>query len=114
MQALEDLRSRIRSRSEDADDSTMIWYLRDRGFNVAEAEEKLLKMLKWRKDFKPHLISRDALSQEIATRKAWVHSSYDRYKRPVVMIDAKKHLTGQFPLESSKQVCILVIEEAIS
>ena len=127
----------MQAKSPDAarvDEATLIWYLRDRGFDATEAEEKLVKMQRWgqtdphpspfsshlspllhqcdslgvslhrwRRDFKPHLISRDSLSLELATKKAWVHTSVDKYGRPVVMIDAKKHVVGQFPLESSKR-----------
>lgn len=52
--ALEALRERIAASPypEAAnDDKTLRWFLQDRKLDVEEAEEKLIKMLRWRREF---------------------------------------------------------------
>jgi hypothetical protein len=34
-----------------SDEGTLRWFLQDRKMDVEEAEEKLLKMLRWRREF---------------------------------------------------------------
>lgn len=50
-QALAALRQRFSSPDASPDEDTLKWYLRDRYFDVEEAEQKLRSMLKWRKAF---------------------------------------------------------------
>lgn len=52
--ALEALRARMAASpypEAAEDDATLRWFLQDRKLDVDEAEEKLLKMLRWRREF---------------------------------------------------------------
>ena len=49
-QALQQLRQRLGASAPE--DGTLMWYLRDRYFDVEEAEQKLRAMMKWRAGFR--------------------------------------------------------------
>ncbi len=54
VEALEALRARMAASpypEAAEDEATLRWFLQDRKLDVAEAEEKLLKMLRWRREF---------------------------------------------------------------
>ncbi|MEW5297860.1 MAG: hypothetical protein WDW36_001039 [Sanguina aurantia] len=96
------------------DEETLKWYLRDRYFDVTEAEEKLRSMLRWRSDFQPSTITRESVAAEFKSGKAYVHAHCDVYGRPVVFIKTKLHVTGQYPIRDSKKLAVLLIDDAIS
>jgi len=96
------------------DDDTLRWYLRDRYFDVEEAESKLRSMLRWRREFVPQSITPARVSREMSTGKAYVHSSPDVYGRPVIVIRTRLHVVGEFPTDDSKRLCVKLIDDAIS
>lgn len=116
--ALQQLRERLSSspatKSMVPDDEVLRWYLRDRYFDVKEAEEKLSSMLSWKKDFQPESISAESVSKEMASGKAFVHQHVDNYGRPAIVIRVKLHKVGEYPIEDSKRLCVHLIDEALS
>ncbi|KAG1673571.1 hypothetical protein FOA52_003871 [Chlamydomonas sp. UWO 241] len=115
MQALEQLRARMASCPDGTpDNETLRWYLRDRSCDVVEAHAKLTKMLSWRRDFSRGSITEAMVAAERATGKSCVHSAPDVYGRPAILITARLHATGEFPLLASKRLCVSIIDEAIS
>ncbi|MEW5315638.1 MAG: hypothetical protein WDW38_007052 [Sanguina aurantia] len=115
VQTLKQLQQRFVGGSSPApDEETLKWYLRDRYFDVTEAEEKLRSMLRWRSDFQPSTITRESVAAEFKSGKAYVHAHCDVYGRPVVFIKTKLHVTGQYPIRDSKKLAVLLIDDAIS
>jgi hypothetical protein len=51
VQALQELEQRFASEANPPDAETLKWYLRDRYFDVEEAEIKLRSTLRWRQSF---------------------------------------------------------------
>jgi hypothetical protein len=54
LQALVALRARLATsqQQQPPDDELLKWYLRDRYFDVDEAEQKLRTLLRWQRDFR--------------------------------------------------------------
>ncbi|EFN52164.1 hypothetical protein CHLNCDRAFT_32681 [Chlorella variabilis] len=116
MVALEALRQRMASSPyPDAaqDESTLRWFLQDRKLDVAEAEEKLLKMLRWRREFGADLIEWTDVAREAATGKAYLHTHDDVSGRPVVVVRAAKHITGACSLHDSQRLCVHLMDLAL-
>ncbi|GAX79298.1 hypothetical protein CEUSTIGMA_g6739.t1 [Chlamydomonas eustigma] len=119
LEALDSLRNRIsiaaiELKVTEPAEETLKWYLRDRYFDVEEAEQKLKNMLKWRKEFQPGSITAADVAAELATGKSYVHEHNDIYGRPVIIIQASKHIIGEFPIDDSKRLCIFNIDTAIA
>lgn len=67
-----------------------------RKLNVDEAAEKLSRMMQWRQDFLRGVAPSAAdVAAEAATGKAYLHSHKDVNGRPVIVIRASRHITGQ-------------------
>ncbi|GBF87868.1 motile sperm domain-containing protein [Raphidocelis subcapitata] len=116
-QALEDLRARMEAGQYGSPgDDLLKWYLRDRYFIVDDAEEKLTSMLRWREAERIDAVdpSSPGVQAELATGKAFVHSSTDVYGRPVVIIRVRKHVTGEFPIADSKRLAGYVLDQAVA
>mmetsp|Transcript_15465 Transcript_15465/g.45616 ORF Transcript_15465/g.45616 Transcript_15465/m.45616 type:complete len:272 (+) Transcript_15465:255-1070(+) len=114
-QALEDLRNRMASCPDgQADEETLIWYLRDRSYDVEEAAEKLGRMLSWRRGFGPGGVTEAQVAKEAATGKSRVHTAADVFGRPAIIITAKKHIIGEFSMDDSKRLCVHMLDKAIS
>lgn len=96
------------------DDTTLQWFLRDRKFDVEAAAEKLNTMQQWRSDFHVDAITSESVQTELNSGKAYVHTSKDVNGRPVIVIRVPKHVTGEFPLDDSKRLCVHLLEEAIA
>lgn len=96
------------------DEETMQWFLRDRKFDVAETVSKLEKMMKWRQEFNAHTITQESVAEEAASGKAYLHSATDVNGRPVIVIRVQKHVTSEYPLDSSKRLCVQLLEEALA
>ncbi|EFJ41850.1 hypothetical protein VOLCADRAFT_67793, partial [Volvox carteri f. nagariensis] len=92
------------------DEATLKWYLRDRYFDVDEAEQKLRSMLKWRQSFQPQSTTAQMVAAELASGKAYVHNYTDKYGRPAIVIRTRRH----FPLTDSKRLAAYLIDTAIS
>ncbi|KAF8062701.1 SPAC3H8.02 [Scenedesmus sp. PABB004] len=114
-QALEQLTARMSAGGAECPDAdTLRWYLRDRYFDVAEAEQKLRATLAWRTAFRAGHISAEDVAAEAATGKSVVHDSLDVYGRPVLLIRAKQHTIGAFPLDDSKRLCTYTLDAALA
>jgi hypothetical protein len=114
-QALQDLSTRLQDCPYGpADVTTQQWFLRDRKFVVPEAEEKLVNMLKWRQEFRAQDTTWEMVKAEAGTGKAYVHSQKDVFGRPVIVIRVTRHVTGEYPLEDSKRLCVYMLEKALS
>ena len=97
MQALSQLQSRLSRLSlpYKPDEPTQQWYLRDRSFDVDEAADKLSKACQWRHSFRPDLIKPADIRAELAADKAFVHNHADRFGRPVVVVQASRHIVSE-------------------
>ena len=97
LQALAQLRKQLLGLSlpYQPDESTQQWYLRDRSYDVNEAAEKLSKMCRWRHSFRPDLIRTGDIQAELAADKAFVHDLSDRFGRPVVVVQARRHIVSE-------------------
>ena len=61
-----------------------------------EAADKLARMMQWRQDFLRGVTPSAAdVAAEAATGKAYLHSHRDVNGRPVIIIRASRHITGQ-------------------
>jgi len=104
----------MESKGQNVDESTLQWYLRDRYFDVEEADQKLSKMLHFRKAFPSERITRESVAREYASGKAYVHSATDKYGRPAIVIRTKLHAVGDYPIDDSKRLCIHLIDGAVA
>ncbi|KAL6761132.1 CRAL-TRIO domain-containing protein [Haematococcus lacustris] len=114
--ALQTLRQRFdrTTQSSKLNDETLQWYLRDRYFDVDEAEQKLRRMLAWREDFQPDHITASQVAKEASSGKAYVHSHLDVYGRPAIVIRTRLHVVGQYPINDSKRLAVFLIDQAIA
>ncbi|KAJ9519999.1 hypothetical protein QJQ45_014725 [Haematococcus lacustris] len=113
--------SRLKDMSNKLNDETLQWYLRDRYFDVDEAEQKLRRMLAWREDFQPDHITASQVAKEASSGKAYVHSHLDVYGRPAIVIRTRLHVcdvcvlyAGQYPINDSKRLAVFLIDQAIA
>lgn len=51
LQALNELHTRMEAKGMRVDEETLKWFLRDRYFNVQEADQKLARCLRWRHEY---------------------------------------------------------------
>ena len=117
------------------DAATQQWFLRDRKLGVAEAADKLTRMMEWRRGFMP--LAWADVEQEAATGKAYLHAHKDINGRPVIIVCASRHITGSLsaaavlsltsrtphdmcyttgerPLAESTRLCAYLLEAAIA
>jgi hypothetical protein len=88
---------------------TQQWFLRDRKLDVAEAEEKLARMMRWRREFMPRPIAAADVAEEAATGKAFLHEHPDVDGRPVIVVRARRHVTGTPPMIHPAEVAFTVV-----
>ncbi|XP_050122984.1 phosphatidylinositol/phosphatidylcholine transfer protein SFH3-like isoform X3 [Malus sylvestris] len=74
------------------DEDMILWFLKDRKFSVEDAVERLNKAIKWRREFRVSELSQDSVKCIAETGKAYVHDFLDVNGRPVLIVDASKHL----------------------
>ncbi|CAN6588683.1 unnamed protein product [Malus baccata var. baccata] len=74
------------------DEDMILWFLKDRKFSVDDAVERLNKAIKWRREFRVSELSQDSVKGIAETGKAYVHDFLDVNGRPVLIVDASKHL----------------------
>ncbi|XP_074353842.1 uncharacterized protein LOC141692799 isoform X2 [Apium graveolens] len=67
---------------------------------------------KWRREFGVAELSEDSVRAAAKTGKSYLHDYLDVYKRPVMMVDASKHVPGE-SVEDEK-LCVYLIEKALS
>uniref|UniRef100_A0A061S9V7 Motile sperm domain-containing protein 2-like n=1 Tax=Tetraselmis sp. GSL018 TaxID=582737 RepID=A0A061S9V7_9CHLO len=94
------------------DEATCRWFLRDRKFDIVEAEEKLQEMMKWRREFGVDRITEAMVAAEAATGKAQLWDHPDVWGQPVVLVRVDRHVIGEVPLEDSIRLCVSVLEKA--
>lgn len=94
-------------------EDTLKWFLRDRKLDADEAADKLTNMLKWRQDFQADSITWDMVAKEAGTGKAYLHEHKDVNGQPVIVIRSSLHKTGEYSLDDSKRLCILILEKAL-
>jgi len=113
-QALEKLREHMASTpyANEVTEDQMRWFLMDRKLDVQEAEDKLVKMLRWRREFGVDSLQTTDVAQEAATGKAYLHTHLDVKGRPVIIVRAAKHVTGSAPLIESQRLCVHILERA--
>lgn len=115
LKALEQLQQQMASCEYGVPDTeTLKWFLRDRKFDVEEAERKLTSMLRWRSDLGLSGLTLDDIAEEDKVGKAYVHEHADRAGRPVLVIRVARHKLGEFPLDASQQLCNYYVETALS
>ncbi|XP_058088119.1 phosphatidylinositol transfer protein CSR1 isoform X2 [Magnolia sinica] len=96
------------------DEDMILWFLKDRKFQVEDAVSKLTKAIKWRQEFGVSELSEESVKNIAGTGKAYLHDFLDVNGRPVLVVVASKHFpTNQDPIESQK-LCAFLIEKALS
>jgi len=89
-------------------------FLRDRRGDIQQASEKLREAVEWRKTFGdipiPEHLYRE---EESETGKCALHHKLDRDGRAVIIVRVDRHVINDFPLESSKALCVATIEKAL-
>lgn len=95
------------------DEDTLKWFLRDRKLDVDETVDKLTNMLKWRQDFHADDLTWEMVAKEASTGKAYLHKHKDVSGQPVIVIRSSLHNTGEFSLDDSKRLCVLILEKAL-
>ncbi len=96
------------------DVATQRWFLRDRKLDVAEAADKLARMMEWRRRFMPRQLTAADVAAEAATGKAYLHEHADANGRPVIIVRAARHRTGARPLDDSCRLCAYLLEAAMA
>ncbi|MCO5605939.1 hypothetical protein L7F22_060125 [Adiantum nelumboides] len=100
LKLVEDVKSKLQSLHPELpvgkngrdDDDLLLWFLKDRKYDVDAAVGKLIKALTWRRDFGVGNLSEDSVKGIAATGKAYLHSSPDIEGRPVVVVVAANHV----------------------
>ncbi|GMH32527.1 hypothetical protein BSKO_00361 [Bryopsis sp. KO-2023] len=114
LKALEQLKLRLAGRGVTApNDETLKWFLRDRSFDVNEAQDKVLATLRWRRALDWENISWVDVQAESKVGKAAIHDAHDVLGRPVIVMRPSKHIIGQFPISSTQKLCVLTAEQAL-
>lgn len=119
---VQDVKSRLESMHPDLpvgkngrdDDDLLLWFLKDRKYNVDAAVGKLVKALTWRRDFGVDTLTEDSVKGMAVTGKAYLHTSPDIEGRPVVVVVAANHVPARDDLIESEKLCIYLIEKALS
>lgn len=96
------------------DEEMILWFLKDRKFSVNETVSKLTKAIKWRREFGVAELSEDSVRAAAKTGKSYLHDFLDVYKRPVMMVDASKHIPGMQESIEDEKLCVYLIEKALS
>mmetsp|Transcript_9984 Transcript_9984/g.30488 ORF Transcript_9984/g.30488 Transcript_9984/m.30488 type:complete len:269 (+) Transcript_9984:61-867(+) len=109
-EAVERLRERFAG--EDVpDDETLEWFLADRRYDVDEAYTKLTGMLAWKKRLEE--VPMESVEKEAMTGKAFFHRERDIHGRKVLVVRACKHITNEFPFESSEKMVQKLMDSAL-
>uniref|UniRef100_A0A7S3ECH6 CRAL-TRIO domain-containing protein n=2 Tax=Rhodosorus marinus TaxID=101924 RepID=A0A7S3ECH6_9RHOD len=93
------------------DVETMEWFLADRRYDVEKTYEKLGGMLKWREALVE--VPGDSVEREYHTGKAYLYPDLDKHGRKVLIVRASKHITNQFPFESSERLIQKMMDDAV-
>ncbi|XP_057865455.2 phosphatidylinositol transfer protein CSR1 isoform X2 [Cryptomeria japonica] len=96
------------------DEEMILWFLKDRKFNVDDAVAKLVKALVWREEFGVENLTEESIQNIASTGKAYLHEFPDIEGRPVLVVVAAKHLPAKHDLLESQKLCVYLIEIALS
>ncbi|CAF3179541.1 unnamed protein product [Rotaria sp. Silwood2] len=88
-------------------------WLRVCKWDITDAVQKMMKMLKWRHEWGVQALVAQGESnlsyEEIKTGKCFL-MGYDKAGRPINYISAKDHINGQFPHETTQKLTVLTME----
>ncbi|RZC72048.1 hypothetical protein C5167_035225 [Papaver somniferum] len=73
------------------DEDMILWFLKDRKFDIVESVSKLTKAIKWRQEFNVSELSEESVERLARTGKAFVHDCLDVNGMPVLVVVASKH-----------------------
>ncbi|XP_043724197.1 motile sperm domain-containing protein 2 [Telopea speciosissima] len=96
------------------DDKMILWFLKDRKFSVDEAVKKLMIAIKWHEEFGVSELSEESIRGIAETGKAYVHDFLDVDDRPVLIVEASKHLPAMHDPVEDEKLCVFLIEKALS
>nr|XP_024399664.1 phosphatidylinositol transfer protein CSR1-like isoform X2 [Physcomitrium patens] len=96
------------------DEDLLLWFLRDRKFDVDAAVEKITTALVWRKEFGVDEITKDSISRAAASGEAYLHTSLSKDGKPVIVVTSAKHFPNDAELPESQRHCVYLIEKALS
>jgi len=110
--AREELKRRLSGAKDlHVDEQTIEWYLKDRRYDVEEAEGKIRDTYKWRKSIGD--VQEPDVAEEMATGKTLVHEHKDIHGRSVLLVNARKHVVGEFTSRQSQSLLKYSIDKAI-
>ncbi|XP_071729660.1 uncharacterized protein [Rutidosis leptorrhynchoides] len=96
------------------DEEMILWFLKDRRFQVDEAISKLTKAIKWRQEFGVSELTEESVRRVAATGKSFVHDSLDVNGRPVLIVVPSKHIPEMFAPSEDERLCVYSLEKALS
>ncbi|PNX72655.1 motile sperm domain-containing protein 2-like [Trifolium pratense] len=96
------------------DEDMILWFLKDRKFDVEEAASKLSKAIKWRQDFEVSNLTEESVKDIAQTGKAYIHDFLDINDRPVLVVVAAKHFPKAQDPADDERLCVFLIEKALS
>jgi hypothetical protein len=101
--------------SETNPDSVLLRWLRARKWEVSPAVQFMMDTLRWRHEWGVRKLMTKGESElifdECASRKIYFMGK-DKAGRPITYVHANEHIKGQFPLESTGKLIILLMEIA--
>ncbi|KAF5199935.1 Motile sperm domain-containing protein [Thalictrum thalictroides] len=95
------------------DEDMILWFLKDRKFDVEAAVAKLSKAIKWRQEFDVSKLSEESFKRIAGTGKAYIHESLDVNGRPVLIVVASKHFPAKEDSIENQKFCAFLIEKAL-
>lgn len=97
-------------------DSVLLRWLRARKWEVLPAVEFMMNTLTWRHEWGVQRLmakgENDLILDECASSKIY-YMGKDRTGRPITYVHAKEHVKGQFPLEATGKLIVLLMELGI-
>mmetsp|Transcript_33152 Transcript_33152/g.98674 ORF Transcript_33152/g.98674 Transcript_33152/m.98674 type:complete len:293 (-) Transcript_33152:239-1117(-) len=79
---------------------TYVRYMRARSWNLQKATKMLLETLKWRLEYKPHLIRWDDIKGETKSGKHYIYHVKDNFGRPIVMMRPRMEDTKSYDTQT--------------
>ncbi|KAG0616232.1 hypothetical protein M758_5G100300 [Ceratodon purpureus] len=96
------------------DEDLILWFLRDRKFDIDATVAKLIKTLEWRREFGVDEITEASISRVAASGEAYLHDSLSKGGKPVIVVTSAKHLPNDEQLLESERHCVYLIEKAMA
>jgi len=92
------------------DDACLLRYLRARQYNLENSLKMLEETLKWRDEYKPHLIDSSEVESELKCGKWYASAGTDKLGRPIVYLRPSLDLTEHS--ETKVKGLVTVVEDA--